>query len=162
MQFRMSSTKVNEYFALDSMKPQILQIESGKRIVNYMYMKTAAKPLVVFVHGAPGSSSAFIDFLKNGKLQKKARLLSVDRPGYGYSNFGKAETSLVEQARYLSEVIKKHSVISEKTILVGHSLGAPIIARLAMDFPNLVDGLIFVGGSIDPEQEKEEWYRPLV
>jgi pimeloyl-ACP methyl ester carboxylesterase len=157
----MSTAQVNDYFEQDSIKPQVLQLKSNSRTVNYLYLNSNAKALVVFVHGAPGSSSAFIDFLKNSELQKTANLLSIDRPGYGYSNFGKAETSLVEQARSLAEVIEKHKTINEKTILVGHSLGAPIIARLAMDFPDLVEGLIFVGGSIDPEQEKEAWYRPL-
>jgi pimeloyl-ACP methyl ester carboxylesterase len=161
MQFRMNTAQVDEYFEQDFIKPQVLQLKSNSRALNYLYLNVGKKPLVVFVHGAPGSSSAFIDFFKNEILQKTANLLSVDRPGYGYSNFGKAETSLVEQAGYLAAVIEKHKPINEKTILVGHSLGAPIIARLAMDFPELVEGLILVGGSIDPEQEKEEWYRPL-
>ncbi len=46
-------------------------------------------------------------------------------------------------------------VVNQKTILVGHSLGGPVIARTAMDYPDLVDGLILVGGSIDPEMEKD-------
>ena len=44
-------------------------------------------------------------------------------------------------------------------ILVGHSLGGPLIARMAMDFPELVDGLVLVAPSIDPELEPYEWYR---
>lgn len=45
-------------------------------------------------------------------------------------------------------------------ILVGHSLGGPLIARMAIDYPSLVDGLIIVAGSIDPELEPNEtWFR---
>ena len=34
-------------------------------------------------------------------------------------------------------------------------------ARLAMDYPNEIGGLILVAPSIDPELEPEEWYRPV-
>lgn len=161
LQFRISTSEVNEYFEKENLKPEIFKIESKDRIVNYALIESGEKPLVVFVHGAPGSLSAFIDFLKNKDLQKSVNMLSIDRPGYGYSDFGKEETSLIEQAYHLADVVGRHKPDNRKIILVGHSLGAPVIARLAMDYPKLADGLIFVGGSIDPEQEKEEWYRPL-
>jgi pimeloyl-ACP methyl ester carboxylesterase len=35
-----------------------------------------------------------------------------------------------------------------------------VIARMAMDYPSLVDGLVLVAGSIDPELEPNEtWFR---
>lgn len=43
--------------------------------------------------------------------------------------------------------------------MVGHSLGGPLIARVAMDYPELVDGLIMVAPSIDPGLEPKEWFR---
>ncbi|MFK7900144.1 MAG: alpha/beta fold hydrolase [Cyclobacteriaceae bacterium] len=50
-------------------------------------------PLILFLHGAPGSSNAFDTYLQDSVLLSKATLVSVDRLGYGYSNYGKAETS---------------------------------------------------------------------
>lgn len=44
-------------------------------------------------------------------------------------------------------------------ILVGHSLGGPVIARLAIDYPDLIDGLIFVAASVSPELEPPNWWR---
>ena len=50
----------------------------------------------------------------------------------------------------------------ERIMLIGHSLGGPVIARMAMDYPDAYQGLIFVAASIDPEMEKEEWYRSWI
>ena len=46
--------------------------------------------------------------------------------------------------------------------MIGHSLGGPVIGRMAMDFPNSYTGLIFVAPSIDPELEVDEWYRGVL
>ena len=51
---------------------------------------------------------------------------------------------------------------SQRVILVWHSLGGPIIVRMAMDFPELVDGLIMVAPSIAPELEGSIWWREII
>ena len=38
-------------------------------------------PLVLLVHGSPGSADAFLDYLADTVLSKKARLVTIDRPG---------------------------------------------------------------------------------
>ncbi|MEQ9288294.1 MAG: alpha/beta hydrolase [Cyclobacteriaceae bacterium] len=159
-QFRMSASEIDEYFRDEAVKPRLLNMQIEGRNIHYAFMDTPQKPLVVFVHGAPGSLSAFIDYLKNPSLQQQVGMISIDRPGYGDSDFGQEEASLSKQAFYISEIIKRH-LHGQKVVLVGHSLGAPIVAKVALDFPDLVHGLILVAGSIDPIQEKNEWYRPL-
>jgi pimeloyl-ACP methyl ester carboxylesterase len=160
LQFRMSSSEIEDYFKEEEIKPKLKKNIYGNRIINYAIVESGDKPLVIFLHGAPGSLSAFIDYLKNRELQQSVNMISVDRPGYGYSNFGKEETSLQAQAFYIAELIKEYKK-GNPVILVGHSLGGPIAAKVVMQYPGLVQGLIIVAGSIDPEQEKEEWYRPL-
>lgn len=45
-------------------------------------------------------------------------------------------------------------------ILIGHSLGGPLIAKMAMDYPELIDNLVIVAGSISPYLEpNEKWFR---
>jgi pimeloyl-ACP methyl ester carboxylesterase len=43
--------------------------------------------------------------------------------------------------------------------LVGHSYGGPLIARLAMDYPELVGSLVFLAPSIAPELEETKWFQ---
>jgi len=158
LQFRMSSSEIDSYFADKKQKGRIINYREGFRIVNYVIVGDDDKPLVIFVHGSPGSLSAFIDFLGDSSLLHQAQLISVDRPGFGSANFGNAEPSLQKQAELLKSVIKK-TKNNRPVFLVGHSLGGPLIARVAMDYPELVDGLIMVAPSIDPKLEPNEWFR---
>ena len=159
MQFRMSKSEIDKYFSTKEKKATFHSYEVGKRVMTYVKAGDENLPLVIFVHGSPGSLSAFIDFLADTTLLKKTQLISVDRPGFGASNFGYAEPSLQKQAAYLKPILEAYKS-SRPIILVGHSLGGPLIARMAMDYPELIDGLVIVAGSIDPELEPHEtWFR---
>ena len=159
MQFRMSRSEIDNYFANKEKKGTFHSYYVGKRVITYVKAGDENLPLVIFVHGSPGSLSAFIDFLADTTLLKKTQLITVDRPGFGASNFGYAEPSLQKQASYLKPILEAHKA-NRPIILVGHSLGGPLIARMAMDYPELVDGLVIVAGSIDPELEPNEtWFR---
>jgi len=117
-------------------------------------------PVIVLVHGSPGSLSAFETYLKDTLLQQKAILIAVDRLGFGYSDFGKAIPSLQLQAKVIAAVLKDFP--KSKKILVGHSMGGPVNSRLAMDYPNLVDGMVLIAPSISPELEPPNWWRKVL
>jgi pimeloyl-ACP methyl ester carboxylesterase len=158
MQFRMSSSAIEKHFQTTPYTArQYTYIYEGQKI-KYVAVGDSTRPTVLFVHGSPGSLSAFIDFLGDTVLAKRAQLISVDRPGFGDSNFGVGERSLQKQARALLPILQKAA--PGPVILVGHSLGGPVIARVAMDYPQHVQGLIFVAASIDPALEPNEaWFR---
>lgn len=158
LQFRMSNREVRKFFADKQHKGALHTHVAHEQKINYLQVGRNHLPLVVFVHGSPGSLSAFIDFMADTALLEKAQLISVDRPGFGESNFGHAEKSVKQQAAVLAPLLEK-SKTNRPVILVGHSLGGPVIARIAMDFPQLIDGLVIVAGSIDLELEPNEWYR---
>jgi pimeloyl-ACP methyl ester carboxylesterase len=158
MQFRMSKTEVDNFFK-GKMYPGVeYSYYVGRQNINYVIAGNDSLPLVIFIHGSPGSLSAFIDFMDDTLLLEKVRMISVDRPGFGSSNFGYAEPSLEKQSAELKPILEKHKN-NRPIYLVGHSLGGPLIARMAIDYPELVDGLIFVAGSVDPELEPYEWFR---
>jgi Predicted hydrolases or acyltransferases (alpha/beta hydrolase superfamily) len=124
---------------------------------------SATLPLVVLVHGSPGSSDAFLDYLADTLLSRQFRLAALDRPGFGYtSGFGRPEPSLDAQAEALKGVVDALTSPPEKTVLVGHSLGAPVIARYAMLWPEKVAGLVLVAGSVDPSLEEHPWWQKAV
>jgi pimeloyl-ACP methyl ester carboxylesterase len=156
--FRMSQKEVNKYFSQSPVKPTISKYKVEGRTINYASIGSDTLPTVIFLHGAPGSWSAFVSFFAKSSLYDKAKLISVDRPGYGYSDFGNSEPSLDRQAELLKKILEDNS--STATILVGHSLGGPMIAKLAIKYPDLVDALIMVAPSIDPKLEPDEfWFR---
>ncbi len=157
----MSQKEAKEYFKDEKREPTIRNYKVDGRKINYAEIGHDSLPVVIFFHGAPGGWNAFVDFMKDKELLKRVKIISVDRPGYGDSDLGKPVVSLKKQAALLKPILKQCKK-NNKVILVGHSLGGPIIARLSIDYPKLVDGLIFVAASIDPELEKEEWYRPVL
>ncbi|MEZ5331431.1 MAG: alpha/beta hydrolase [Thermoanaerobaculia bacterium] len=116
-------------------------------------------PVVLFVHGTPGSWNDFAYVMADPALASRARLLSVDRLGWGASS-ERIEPSLEAQAAALRSVLEGRSA-GMPAIVVGHSLGGPIAARLAMDAPELVGGLLLVAPSIDPELERTTWYQAV-
>lgn len=157
--FRTSPKEVDAFFARNKVSGTQHHYKVGAREIHYIKAGDKAKPLVLFVHGSPGSLDAFMHFLVDSALLPKALLVSTDRPGFGYSNFGQAEPSLLKQAMALKPILEKFRNNTPR-VLVGHSLGGPLIAKMAMAYPELVDGLIIVAGSIDPELEANEaWFR---
>jgi len=105
--------------------------------------------LAVFVHGTPGEAEGWADYLTN--VPAGYRYISIDRPGFGHSGPDDAVVSLAEQAKAIAELIRAKG--DGPAVLIGHSLGGPIIAQAAVDTPDLVAALVVLAGSLDPKQE---------
>ncbi|MEM1138009.1 MAG: alpha/beta hydrolase, partial [Bacteroidota bacterium] len=148
-----NESKVMKSFEGLPFKPEFKSVKIMDREIYYMAVGDTTKPLVFFVHGAPGSYDNFMGFLKDSTLMCNARLLSVDRPGYGRSGKKVSEPSIEKQAKILIEILKNNQT-GRGTILVGHSYGGPIISRMAMESPALINALVLAAPAIDPENEK--------
>jgi pimeloyl-ACP methyl ester carboxylesterase len=156
--FSITEKKLKKEFKDAPLQPKLLTYEAQGRTIGYAQIGDINKPMIVFVHGSPGSWNAYIDYFKDTALTNYACLVSVDRPGYGSSGAGEAEPSMQLQAAMIAPILAT-SKASRKPVLVGHSLGGPIIARMAMDFPDTMSALVFLAPSIDPAMEKREYYR---
>lgn len=131
-----------------------------KNKIHYIQTGNQDKPTIIFVHGSPGSWDAYKEYLKDTLLLKKYRMIAIDRPGFGYSNFRKAQ-NLETQSKYITAFIK--SINNKKPIvLVGHSMGGPVITKLAVDNPKLFSHLMILAGAIDPKAETPEKWRPII
>ena len=117
--------------------------------LSYLHTGDPSGRRVLFVHGTPGSAGAWADYLLN--VPPGLEYMAVDRPGFGKSGPEGAVTSLEEQARALEPLLKPG------TLLVGHSLGGPIIAKIAALYPDRIGGLVIVAGSLDPALEDINW-----
>ena len=125
------------------------------------YTKTGADslPTLFFVHGSPGSWDAFKIYMMDTALLRHFRIISIDRPGFGYSNFGNA-MNLAEQAVIINKIIQKED--NNKPVhLIGHSIGGPVIVQLAQDYPDEFASLTILSGSISPKHEPKEYWRYL-
>lgn len=113
-----------------------------------------ADTLLVFVHGAPGTMDAFINFLSDDSFNKY-NLLTYDRPGYGASSPSPI-SSIIEQSNFLLNIINEHP--SEHIVVIGHSYGSAIAAYAMIQNSDLIDKMIMIAPLIDPDHEPIFWY----
>lgn len=130
--------------------------------IHYALMsKSDTLPLLVLLHGAPGAWYGYMNLMDDTTLQNHYRMVSIDRPGYGKSNYGQAQLSTNLQAQALAAVIEDCNFSSKPITLLGRSYGAPIAAKYALHYPQKVAQLIMVSPVIDPRKEKFYWFSPI-
>ena len=124
--------------------------------VNTPVLDVVPKQLIVFVHGTPGSLLAFLRYVNDPAMRENFHMISVTRPGWVDDSDEKI-SSLQAQAKALEPLLRMDRS-GKGAILMGHSYGGPVIARTAMDYPELVSGLVFVATTGDPELSGPRWY----
>ena len=137
-----------------------LALPGGKHLL-YADAGRRDGPLVVLIHGAPGTWRDFDGVLLRPELTRRARVVALDRLGWGGSAVGGLAPSQRAQALAVAAVLRALPG-NRPAVLVGYSLGGVIAPRVAMDFPGLVDGLVLVGASLDPALEETPWYRTVM
>src|ERR1019366_5205615 len=76
----------------------------------------------------------------------KARMLLVDLPGHGKSDRPAIDYTMERFARAVEAVMKDAGV--ERALLVGHSMGTPVIRQFWRLFPQKTLGLVAVDGAL--------------
>lgn len=104
---------------------------------------------LILVHGTPGSATAWADYVANPPAG--AEVVALDRPGFGESSPQAAVTTLKEQA---AAVIALLPTDGRRAVLLGHSLGGPVVARVAADQPQRVAAVVLLAASMDPGLER--------
>jgi pimeloyl-ACP methyl ester carboxylesterase len=160
MTMRMNSKKTNSYFNKSKVAFISKTLTVGTHKIHYIQTGNPQNPTLFFVHGSPGSWDAYKQYLTDTLLLSKYRMIAIDRPGFGYSDFGCAE-DLPTQSRIIEAVVK--TIDNHKPIvLVGHSLGGPVIVKMATEEPNLFRHLVILAGSVDPHAETPEVWRAVI
>lgn len=158
MTFRKSDDTMKKQFADKGVTLQTSTQKIAGTNIHYAKTGNDTLPTIYFVHGTPGSWDAFANYLLDSELLQHFRLISIDRPGFGYSDFGKA-FNLQRQSELMSPVF--YQLANKKpAYIAGHSLGGPMIVKLAADNPGYFSGMVVLAGSVDPAAEKPEKWRP--
>lgn len=93
---------------------------------------------IILVHGW-GSSSRTFQHLQP-RLARTAHAVAVDLRGFGKTGPVNGTHGIAEMAGDLAELIEE----TGPAVLVGHSMGGAVVTRLALDRPDLVDGLVVI------------------
>lgn len=119
-------------------------------ILSFIQKGAADGQRIIFIHGTPGSADNWLQVMKEAPLDLD--VIAIDRPGFGATRPRNAVTSLKTQAAALEPLLVTKN--GKKPILVGHSLGGPIVAAAAVLFKDRIGGIVIAAGALDPELEK--------
>ena len=147
-----SDRQIRRSFAKAADKPTIFYFRSGDHLLRCWQIGADSLPVTLLVHGAPSSMVKFKSWFSDPKVYHKTRIVAVDRPGYGKSDYGKAEVSIEKQAEILGPLVNnlaKNGPIA----LYGSSYGGAVVAKLAMDHPDEVRVLLLQSASVEPNAE---------
>ena len=160
MKYRTSDIKAKEKFSNVGVS---LTTETKKvNGFDIHYAKTGSDtfPTLFFVHGSPDAWTNYEEFMKDKELLSRYRMISIDRPGFGHSQFGDAK-NLEDQSQLISPLVK--SIKNGKPIYaVGHSYGGAVIVKLQVDNQDLFNGLVLLAAAVDPRKEKPERWRLIM
>ena len=75
--------KVIEAFQDSPQKPSSKYMDFNGRKIHYVEVGEAQKPLILFIHGSPGSWSDFMGLLSSPELNQQYHMIAIDRFGQG-------------------------------------------------------------------------------
>ncbi len=112
-------------------------IVEGKRI--FYQVEGQGSPLVL-IHGSLGNRRLWNQQLP---LAEEFQLILIDLPGHGESEPLERLTTIENFTFIIAQILQEQTL--DKPTIMGHSLGGAISLQLALDYPNLLGGLILVG-----------------
>ena len=122
--------------------------------------RDAVGPPIVMIHGASSNLEAIRQPLGD-LLAQRHRVILIDRPGHGWSTRERLEDSTPAiQARMIDEALEKLGL--GPAILVVHSWAGALGARMALDYPRRVAGLVMLAPVAYPWRGGVGWYNKLV
>ena len=146
-----------------TMPARSAQVEShfakfGNTRVHYLNRGKGDSALV-FIHGWAGNA----DFWKP-QMQDfpSLRLIAIDLAGHGQSDKPRVAYTMDYFARSMDAVLTDAKV--KHAVLVGHSMGTPVIRQYYRLFPAKTDGLVIVDGALRlvvSKQDMDDFIAPL-
>lgn len=106
---------------------------------------------LIFVHGWTADSSSW-----RGSINAfpNTRVIALDLPGHGQSDKPQANYTMEYFARSIDAVMRDAKV--KKAVLVGHSMGTPVVRQFYRLYPEKTLGLVIVDGALRMAGTKEE------
>jgi pimeloyl-ACP methyl ester carboxylesterase len=102
---------------------------------------------LVLIHGASGSVRDFT-FALMPALAARYRVIAIDRPGLGWSDWADGADSIHVQARLIRGAAA--ALGASHPIVLGHSYGGAVVLAWAVDAPETVAALVLVSAASHP------------
>lgn len=138
--FSQNQTPKSHWAKFDNHKVHYYDVGNGKN-----------KDALIFVHGWTCSA----DFWKESvNAYPEYRVVAIDLPGHGQSDKPQAVYSMEYFAKSIEAVMNAAKIKS--AVLVGHSMGTPVIRQFYRLYPKKTRGLVIVDGALRSMGTKEQ------
>jgi pimeloyl-ACP methyl ester carboxylesterase len=139
---------------------RMVEVADAKLNVLDIGPRDAAGPPILMIHGASSNLEAMRQPLGE-MLARNHRVILIDRPGHGWSTRARSEDSTPAiQGRMIDQALEKLGI--DRAILVVHSWSGALGARMALDYPRRVAGLVMLAPVAYPWPGGVGWYNKLV
>ena len=101
---------------------------------------------VILVHGWTCDDTTWESQVP--ELAKQYRVVTLDLPGHGKSESPKSGSLSMDLFARAVESVRAESK-ADRVVLVGHSMGTPVIVQYARLYPKHVAGMVFVDGLVN-------------
>lgn len=122
----------------DSTATVVDSVASADGVTIHYDIRGRGEPALVFIHCWCCDRSYWKDQVDT--FAKQYKVVTVDLAGHGESEFGRDEWSIAAFGEDVKAVVEKLGL--DKVILIGHSMGGPVIIEAARLMPKPVSGLI--------------------
>jgi pimeloyl-ACP methyl ester carboxylesterase len=156
LELRMNDQELMETLNNSTYPHAVIHQRVGDRSLRYLKVGYDSLPKIILLHGSPSSLSAWRTIYTDTIYLRKFQVIAIDRPGYGYSDFGNVETNLQKQVALVQELVDSMT-LHHKAILFGSSYGGPVAAQLAMNHPERIIQLVLLSAAVMPGHEKTYW-----
>jgi pimeloyl-ACP methyl ester carboxylesterase len=109
------------------------------------WTSTGSGPAIIFVHGWTCDESSWQSQVP--AFSQRYRVITLDLPGHGKSDMPKDGKFSMELFARAVEAVRSEAKV-ERAVLVGHSMGTPVIRQYATMFPSRVAALVLVDGLV--------------
>jgi pimeloyl-ACP methyl ester carboxylesterase len=130
----------------------------GSRVHYRSYGK--GRDALVFVHGWTCDMSFWRGQISD--FEQRTRVIAIDLPGHGQSDKPQVAYTMELFARAVDAVMRDAGV--ERAVLVGHSMGTPVIRQFYRKYPQKTLALVIVDGPLRPFGDRkmmEQFIAPL-
>src|SRR5262249_33799647 len=122
--------------------------------------READSPAILLLHGASSNLRAMRQPLGDS-LANSHRVILIDRPGHGHSVRERETDSTPQiQTRMITDALDGLGV--GPVVVVAHSWAGALAARMALDHPSRVAGLVLLAPVTHPWRGGVGWYNRLV
>lgn len=128
--------------APEGVPASIIEFEHGGATLIAEDFGTGTRPYVL-LHGIGMGRSVYLDFVE----RLPGRIIALDLPGFGEAPEPERTLTMARHADLIAAFLRSIGVAD--AVVIGHSMGSQIGAELAARHPNLVDGLVLAGPTVN-------------